>query len=42
VHRATLARFTGEALWGIHFLKGTYRYYNDHSVRATLHLVSVY
>jgi hypothetical protein len=25
VHRATRARFTGEALWGIHFLKGAYR-----------------
>jgi hypothetical protein len=42
VHRTTLAHFTGEALWGIHLLKGTYRCYNDHSVRATTHFVSVY
>lgn len=42
MHRTTLAHFTGEALWGIHLLKGTYRCYNDHSVRATTHFVSVY
>jgi hypothetical protein len=32
----------GEALWGIRLRKGTYRYYNDHNVRATTHLISVY
>jgi hypothetical protein len=42
LHRTTLAHFTGEALWGIRLVKGTYRYYSDHSVRATMHLVSVY
>jgi hypothetical protein len=42
VNRATRTHFTGEALWGIHFLRGTYRYYNDHSVRAATRVVSVY
>jgi hypothetical protein len=42
LHRTTRAHFTGEALWGIRLLKGTYRYYSDRSVRATTHFVSVY
>jgi hypothetical protein len=42
VHRVTLAHFTGEALWGIRLLRGKYRYYSDHNVRATTHVISVY
>jgi hypothetical protein len=39
---ATKAKIPGVALWGIHFLKGTYRYMNDHDARATTHVLSVY
>jgi hypothetical protein len=42
VDSATKAKIPGVALWGIHFLKGTYRYMNDHDRRATTHAVSVY
>jgi hypothetical protein len=42
VDSATKARVPGVALWGIHFLKGTYRYMNDHDVPATIHVLSVY
>jgi hypothetical protein len=42
VDSATKAKIPGVALWGIHFLKGTYRYMNDHDARATTHVLSVY
>jgi hypothetical protein len=42
VDSATKAKIPGVALWGIHFLKGTYRYMNDHEARATTHVLSVY
>jgi hypothetical protein len=42
VDSATKAKIPGVALWGIHFLKGTYRYMNDHHARATTHVLSVY
>lgn len=42
VDSATKAKASGVALWGIHFLKGTYRYMNDHNARATRHVLPVY
>ena len=42
VDSATKAKIPGVALWGIHFLKGTYRYMNDHDTRATTHELAVY
>jgi hypothetical protein len=39
---ATKAKIPGVALWGVHLLKGTYRYMNDHDARATTHVLSVY
>lgn len=42
VDSATKSKTPGVALWGIHFLKGTYRYMNDHDARATTHVLSVY
>jgi len=44
VRQTTRTHFTGEALWGVHFIVGTYRYENAHSgsSHATMHLISVY
>jgi hypothetical protein len=42
VDSATKAKIPGVALWGIHFLKGAYRYMNDHDALATTHVLSVY
>lgn len=42
VQRVTRPRFTGVAIWGLHFLKGTYRYMSDRRVRATRRTISVY
>ncbi|HTA98268.1 MAG TPA: hypothetical protein VK730_11580 [Solirubrobacteraceae bacterium] len=42
VDSATKAKVPGVALWGIHLLKGTYRYMNDHDARTTTHVLSVY
>ncbi len=42
VDSATKAKVSGVALWGIHFLKGTYRYMNDHDARTTTHVLSAY
>jgi hypothetical protein len=42
VDSATKAKIPGVALWGVHFLKGTYRYMNDRDARATTHVLSVY
>ncbi len=42
VDSATKSKVPGVALWGIHFLKGTYHYTNDHDARATTHVLSVY
>lgn len=42
VDSATKARIPGVALWGIHFLKGTYNYMNDRDAPATTHVLSVY
>lgn len=42
VDSATKAKISGVALWGIHFLKGTYRYMNDRDARVTTHVLSVY
>ncbi len=42
VHRATRSHFTGVAIWGVHFLKGTYRYMSDRNARATTRTISVY
>jgi hypothetical protein len=42
VDSATKAKIPGVALWGIHFLKGTYRYMNDRDARATTHVLAVY
>jgi hypothetical protein len=42
VDSATKAKIPGVALWGIHLLKGTYRYMNDRDARATTHVLSVH
>jgi hypothetical protein len=42
VDSATKAKVPGVALWGVHLLKGTYRYMNDHDAPATTHVLSVY
>lgn len=42
VNSATKSRVPGVALWGIHFLKGTYRYMNDRDAHATTHVLTVY
>jgi hypothetical protein len=44
VNHATHAHFIGVALWGVHFVKGTYRYTNDRGPHGagTTHVVSVY
>jgi len=40
--RRTRPHFTGIVLWGIHFLKGTYRYLDgDARKHATVHVISV-
>jgi hypothetical protein len=40
-NRRTAKMFLGDALWGIHFVKGTYRYMTDARAKATTHRVSV-
>jgi hypothetical protein len=42
VNSDTKSKVPGVALWGIHLLKGTYRYMNDHDARTTTHVLSVY
>jgi hypothetical protein len=42
VDSATKAKVPGVALWGIHFLRGTYHYLNDRNASATTHVLSVY
>jgi hypothetical protein len=42
VDSATKSKVPGVALWGIHFLKGTYRYTNDHDAHAGSHVLTVY
>jgi hypothetical protein len=42
VHRATSPRSMDLAIWGIHFVRGTYRYMNDNNARATTRVISVY
>ncbi len=42
VDSATKAKVPGVALWGLHLLKGTYRYMNDRDARATTRVLSVY
>jgi hypothetical protein len=43
VRHATHTHFTGEAIWGVHFIKGTYRYNNacGDGSHATMHVISV-
>lgn len=43
VRHATRTHFTGEAIWGVHLIKGTYRYENacGDSSRAAMHVISV-
>jgi hypothetical protein len=42
VNSATKSNVPGVALWGIHFLKGTYHYANDRDPRAASRVLSVY
>jgi hypothetical protein len=42
VDSATKTKIPGVALWGVHLLKGTYHYMNDHDTPATTHVLSVY
>lgn len=42
VNSSTKSKIPGVALWGIHLLKGTYRYMNDRDARTTMHVLSVY
>ena len=37
----TTKKFLGDVLWGVHFVKGSYRYMNDTRAKATTHRVSV-
>jgi len=40
-NKATAKKFEGDVLWGVHFVKGTYRYMSDSNVRGTTHTVKV-
>jgi hypothetical protein len=40
-NRRTSKRFLGDELWGVHFVRGTYRYMTDAKATATTHRVSV-
>jgi hypothetical protein len=40
VEHSTSAQFTGLAVWGVHFLRGTYRYRSSRGGAA--HVISVY
>lgn len=43
VDSATKSKVPGSvALWGIHLLKGTYHYMNDHDTHSGSHVLSVY
>jgi hypothetical protein len=42
VHRTTAPRSMDLAFWGVHFVRGTYRYMNDENPGATTHAISVY
>jgi hypothetical protein len=44
VDHTTGAHFVGLALWGVHFVKGTYSYTDNRSAsaRMTTHVISVY
>jgi hypothetical protein len=42
VNSVTKSKVPGVTLWGIHLLKGTYRYMNDRHARTTTHVLSVY
>jgi hypothetical protein len=42
VHRKTTPHSMDLAIWGIHFLPGTYRYLNDTDPSATSHEISVH
>jgi hypothetical protein len=44
VRRTTAAHFVGLTIWGVHLLKGTYRYENNRSGRGhdTAHVIAVY
>lgn len=42
VDSATKAKIPDVTLWGVHLLKGTYRYMNDRDARATTHVLAVY
>ena len=42
IKRRTRPRFTGIVLWGVHFVKGTYRYLNDKDGKhPAVHVVTV-
>jgi hypothetical protein len=40
-NRRTSKRFLGDELWGVHFVRGTYRYMTDARATVTTHRVSV-
>lgn len=42
LHRTTTPRSMDLAIWGIHFVPGTYRYMNDADPGASSHEISVY
>jgi hypothetical protein len=42
LHRTSTPRSIDLAIWGIHFVPGTYRYMNDDDPGATTHEISVY
>jgi hypothetical protein len=42
VQHTTSAHFTGIAIWGVDFVKGTYRYGSNRSGGARAHVISVY
>jgi hypothetical protein len=42
LHRTSTPRSMDLAIWGVHFVRGTYRYLNDENPGATTHAISVY
>jgi hypothetical protein len=40
-NKSTGRHFLGDVLWGVHFVRGTYRYMSDSNATGTTHSVSV-
>ena len=42
VRHRTRMHFTGITVWGVHFVKGTYRYMSDQDLPVTTQVITVY